>query len=125
MKHRSNKAEDERMLMKYILEGLGRGGKVLLPLNSLVVFEFCALLQSIWDKCGLNATIYIGSDLAATASDIFKRFPSWLNGAKQTNFSTSKMFQRWDNDFLNSKEPCVLLASPSILNRFSLPLFIF
>lgn len=92
----SNKSRT-REFLESIFQAIKRGGKVLIPVFSIGRSqELCMLLDSQWNKLGLNIPIYCSSGVFKKTKEIYNKFIEY----------TSKKFLTEEYKCSSIEEPC-------------------
>ncbi|KAF7703851.1 Integrator complex subunit 11 [Cucumispora dikerogammari] len=92
----SNKSRT-REFLESIFKAIQRGGKVLIPVFSIGRSqELCMLLDSQWNRLGLNVPIYCSSGVFTRTKEIYNKFIDY----------TSKKFLTKEYECSTVEEPC-------------------
>ncbi|MCO5568514.1 hypothetical protein L7F22_022213 [Adiantum nelumboides] len=119
---RDSKHAREQDFLKAVHKCVAGGGKVLIPVFALGrAQELCILLDDYWERMHLNAPIYFSAGLTMQANVYYKLLISWTNQKVKETCVTRNTFDFkhvsvFDRSQLNAPGPCVLFATPGMLN---------
>ncbi|KAG1464686.1 hypothetical protein G6F56_005031 [Rhizopus delemar] len=119
---RDSKRSRERDFLTKVHECVLNGGNVIIPVFALGrAQELCILIESYWDRMGLDVPIYFSTGLTERATEFYKLFINWTNQKIKSTFSQRNMFdfkhiKTWDRTFVDQPGPKVLFATPGMLN---------
>ncbi|KAI8877590.1 Metallo-hydrolase/oxidoreductase [Backusella circina FSU 941] len=119
---RDSKRSRERDFLTKVHDCVQAGGNVIIPVFALGrAQELCILIESYWERMGLDVPIYFSTGLTEKATEYYKLFINWTNQKIKSTFVHRNMFdfkhiKVWDRSFLESKGPMVLFATPGMLN---------
>lgn len=119
---RDSRRTRERDFLQKVHECVQNGGKILIPVFALGrAQELCILLESYWERMGLDVPIYFSAGLTERATAYYKLFINWTNQKIKSTFVERNMFdfkhiKPFQRDFALSKGPMVVLASPGMLH---------
>lgn len=131
--HRPRREREEEF-KKMVEKIVKRGGKCLLPVFALGrAQELLLILDDFWDSDPelQKIPIYYASSLAQKCMSVFKKYINMMNDSIRKQFEISNPFEsqyinnlKSSKDLEGSTEPCVVLASPGMLqNGLSQELF--
>lgn len=104
---RDSKRLRERDFLKRVHETVARGGKVLIPVFALGrAQELCILIETYWERMGLNVPVYFSAGLVERANLYYKLFINWTN-------------QKIKNSFVEKYAPLLAAASLTCPFRYS------
>ena len=90
---RDSKRSREREFLKQVHSTLEKGGKVLIPVFALGrAQELCILLETYWNRTGLDYPIYFSGGLTERANFYYKLFINWTNEKIKKTFIKKNMF---------------------------------
>ncbi|KAI5077514.1 hypothetical protein GOP47_0007338 [Adiantum capillus-veneris] len=119
---RDSKHARERDFLKAVHKCVAGGGKVLIPVFALGrAQELCILLDDYWERMNLTAPIYFSAGLTMQANVYYKLLIAWTNQKVKDTCVTRNTFDFkhvsvFDRSQLNASGPCVLFATPGMLN---------
>ncbi|KAJ5078562.1 integrator complex subunit 11 [Anaeramoeba ignava] len=123
---RDPKSSREKHFLKLIHEHIDKGGKVLIPVFSLGrAQELCILLETYWERMGLDVPIYLATGLAEKANEFYKIFSNWMNQElkdsvlkKNRNVFEFRHIKPFDRTkvSIETPGPMVMFASPGMLH---------
>lgn len=119
----------EREFLKSIHECIERGGRALIPIFALGrAQEICLIIESYWNRVGLDVPIYFAGGMTEKANEIYRRFINYTNENVRRKILEKNVFE-----FSHIKPyqkgcellgPCVIFSSPGMLHSgFSLRIF--
>ncbi|KAI8067641.1 beta-lactamase-like protein [Gilbertella persicaria] len=119
---RDSKRSRERDFLTKVHECVANGGNVIIPVFALGrAQELCILIESYWDRMGLDIPIYFSTGLTERATEYYKLFINWTNQKIKSTFAQRNAFdfkhiKPWHKSYLDAKGPMVLFATPGMLN---------
>lgn len=119
----------ERKFLQLVHKCINDGGKVLIPIFALGrAQELCILIDSYWERMGLQVPVYFAGELTEKANEIYKRFISYTNEVIQTRILDRNVFEfNHIKPYVKNAEfqgPCVIFSSPAMLHSgISLKIF--
>ncbi|CEP12784.1 hypothetical protein [Parasitella parasitica] len=119
---RDSKRSRERDFLTKVHDCVASGGNVIIPVFALGrAQELCILIESYWDRMGLDVPIYFSTGLTERATEFYKLFINWTNQKIKSTFAQRNAFdfkhiKAWRKDYLDNKGPMVLFATPGMLN---------
>lgn len=119
---RDSKRSRERDFLTKVHDCVANGGNVIIPVFALGrAQELCILIESYWERMGLDVPIYFSTGLTERATEYYKLFINWTNQKIKSTFAQRNMFdfkhiKAWDRNNLDSPGPMVLFATPGMLN---------
>ncbi|PHZ13322.1 Metallo-hydrolase/oxidoreductase [Rhizopus microsporus ATCC 52813] len=119
---RDSRRTRERDFLAKVHECVLNGGNVIIPVFALGrAQELCILIESYWERMGLNVPIYFSTGLTERATEFYKLFIAWTNQKIKSTFSQRNMFdfkhiQVWHRNYLEQTGPMVVFATPGMLN---------
>ncbi|EIE78185.1 hypothetical protein RO3G_02889 [Rhizopus delemar RA 99-880] len=119
---RDSKRSRERDFLTKVHECVLNGGNVIIPVFALGrAQELCILIESYWDRMGLDVPIYFSTGLTERATEFYKLFINWTNQKIKSTFSQRNMFdfkhiKTWNRNYIDQPGPKVLFATPGMLN---------
>lgn len=119
---RDSKRSRERDFLTKVHECVANGGNVIIPVFALGrAQELCILIESYWDRMGLDVPIYFSTGLTERATEYYKLFINWTNQKIKSTFAQRNAFdfkhiKAWDKTNLDLPGPMVLFATPGMLN---------
>jgi integrator complex subunit 11 len=119
---RDSKRSREREFLRQVHQTLDKGGKVLIPVFALGrAQELCILLETYWNRTGLQYPIYFSGGLTEKANFYYKLFINWTNEKIKKTFIKRNMFdfshvRPYDATLLKSDQPMVFFATPGMLH---------
>ncbi|KAI8644344.1 beta-lactamase-like protein [Parasitella parasitica] len=119
---RDSKRSRERDFLTKVHDCVANGGNVIIPVFALGrAQELCILIESYWDRMGLDVPIYFSTGLTERATEFYKLFINWTNQKIKSTFAQRNAFdfkhiKAWRKDYLDNKGPMVLFATPGMLN---------
>lgn len=119
---RDSKRSRERDFLTKVHECVANGGNVIIPVFALGrAQELCILIESYWDRMGLDVPIYFSTGLTERATEYYKLFINWTNQKIKSTFAQRNAFdfkhiKAWDKNNLDLPGPMVLFATPGMLN---------
>lgn len=119
---RDSKRSRERDFLTKVHDCVANGGNVIIPVFALGrAQELCILIESYWDRMGLDVPIYFSTGLTERATEFYKLFINWTNQKIKSTFAQRNAFdfkhiKAWKKDYLDNKGPMVLFATPGMLN---------
>ncbi|KAI7896807.1 beta-lactamase-like protein [Mucor mucedo] len=119
---RDSKRSRERDFLTKVHECVASGGNVIIPVFALGrAQELCILIESYWDRMGLDVPIYFSTGLTERATEYYKLFINWTNQKIKSTFAQRNAFdfkhiKAWDKTNLDLPGPMVLFATPGMLN---------
>ncbi|RKO87534.1 beta-lactamase-like protein, partial [Blyttiomyces helicus] len=119
---RDSKRARERDFLKKVHDCVLEGGKVLIPVFALGrAQELCILIESYWERMGLDIPIFFSAGLTERANEYYKLFIGWTNEKIRKTFVDRNMFdfahiQAFDRSKASDPGPMVLFASPGMLH---------
>lgn len=119
----------ERRFLQLIHACLKREGRVLIPIFALGrAQELCLLIESYWDRMGLQVPVYFAGGLTEKANEIYKRFINYTNNNIREQISERNVFEfKHIKAYEKNAEfggPCVIFSSPAMLHSgLSLKIF--
>ncbi|XP_059288125.1 cleavage and polyadenylation specificity factor subunit 3-II [Lycium ferocissimum] len=127
---RDSKFAREREFLKAVHKCVASGGKVLIPTFGLGrPQELCMLLEDYWERMNLKVPIYFSAGLTIQANMYYKVLINWTSQKVKSTSTTRNAFDfkhvhSFDRSMINAPGPCVLFATPGMLNGgFSLEVF--
>ncbi|XP_074271026.1 cleavage and polyadenylation specificity factor subunit 3-II [Silene latifolia] len=127
---RDSKYFREREFLKAVHKCIAGGGKVLIPTFALGrAQELCILLEDYWERMNLKVPIYFSAGLTIQANMYSKMLISWTSQKVKEAFTTRNAFDfkhvcSFERAMINDSGPCVLFATPGMINGgFSLEVF--
>lgn len=127
---RDTKYAREREFLKAVHKCVAGGGKVLIPSFALGrAQELCILLEDYWERMNLKVPIYFSAGLTIQANMYHKMLISWTSQKVKEAYTTRNAFDfkhvcDFDRSLINAPGPCVLFATPGMINGgFSLEVF--
>lgn len=119
----------ERKFLQLIHACIKRNGKVLIPIFALGrAQELCLLIESYWERTGLNTPVYFAGGMTEKANEIYKKFINYTNNNIKERFLERNPFdfkyiKPYEKNVENG-EPCVIFSSPAMLHSgISLKIF--
>ena len=77
---KGGRGQRERAFLRKVHACVKAGGKVLIPVFALGrAQELCLLLESYWERMGLDVPLCFASDLAEKANRLFRLYVSWMH----------------------------------------------
>ncbi|KAG2227112.1 hypothetical protein INT45_003842, partial [Circinella minor] len=119
---RDSKRSRERDFLKKVHDCVANGGNVLIPVFALGrAQELCILIESYWERMGLQVPVYFSAGLTERANDYYKLFINWTNQKVKSTFVERNMFdfkhiKAWNRTLLDHQGPMVVFATPGMLN---------
>ncbi|OBZ90867.1 Integrator complex subunit 11 [Choanephora cucurbitarum] len=119
---RDSKRSRERDFLTKVHDCVANGGNVIIPVFALGrAQELCILIESYWDRMGLDIPIYFSTGLTERATEYYKLFINWTNQKIKSTFAQRNAFdfkhiKPWHKSYLDSTGPMVLFATPGMLN---------
>ncbi|KAF1804635.1 beta-lactamase-like protein [Mucor lusitanicus] len=119
---RDSKRSRERDFLTKVHDCVANGGNVIIPVFALGrAQELCILIESYWDRMGLDVPIYFSTGLTERATEFYKLFINWTNQKIKSTFAQRNAFdfkhiKAWKKEYLDNKGPMVLFATPGMLN---------
>lgn len=119
---RDSKRSRERDFLTKVHECVANGGNVIIPVFALGrAQELCILIESYWERMGLDVPIYFSTGLTERATEYYKLFINWTNQKIKSTFAQRNAFdfkhiKAWDKGNLDLPGPMVLFATPGMLN---------
>ncbi|KAJ2809507.1 Integrator complex subunit 11 [Coemansia guatemalensis] len=119
---RDSKRARERDFTEKVRSCVARGGKVLIPCFALGrAQELCILIESYWERLGLNVPVYFSAGLTEKANRYYKLFINWTNQKVKESFVDRNPFdfkyiKPWNRDYVDLPGPMVLFATPGMLH---------
>ncbi|KAI8370968.1 beta-lactamase-like protein [Blakeslea trispora] len=119
---RDSKRSRERDFLTKVHDCVANGGNVIIPVFALGrAQELCILIESYWDRMGLDIPIYFSTGLTERATEYYKLFINWTNQKIKSTFAQRNAFdfkhiKPWHKTYLDSTGPMVLFATPGMLN---------
>ncbi|GAN11284.1 integrator complex subunit 11-like [Mucor ambiguus] len=119
---RDSKRSRERDFLTKVHDCVANGGNVIIPVFALGrAQELCILIESYWDRMGLDVPIYFSTGLTERATEFYKLFINWTNQKIKSTFAQRNAFdfkhiKAWRKEYLDNKGPMVLFATPGMLN---------
>jgi len=119
----------ERKFLQMIHECVKRGGVALIPIFALGrAQELCLLLESYWERMGLQVPIYITGALTEKANEIYKKYINYTKCNFKENLTDKNMFDfKFIKPYVRNAEfqgPCVIFSTPAMLHSgMSLKIF--
>eukprot|EP00882_Tetradesmus_deserticola_P022256 GHRQ01024150.1.p1 GENE.GHRQ01024150.1~~GHRQ01024150.1.p1 ORF type:complete len:305 (+),score=133.68 GHRQ01024150.1:17-931(+) len=120
---RESKAAREGSMMAAVHQAVASGGKVLIPVFAVGrAQELLLLLDEFWERTQLQVPIYFSAPMAARANQYYRLLLNWAServkqrppGSRAAGFGFSRM-QPWQPELLHQPGPCVLFATPGML----------
>lgn len=111
----------EREFLQAIHNCIGRGGKALIPIFALGrAQEICLVLESYWERMGLDIPVYFAGGLTEKANEIYKRFINYTNDTVREKILQRNAFEfKYIKPYKKGVElqgPCVVFSSPGMLH---------
>ncbi|KAF7684119.1 Integrator complex subunit 11 [Astathelohania contejeani] len=112
----------EREFLNAVHECIDKGGKVLIPIFALGrAQELCLLLDSYWERMGLEVPVYFSAGLTEKANQIYKLFINYTNETIKEKILERNMFdfkhiKPYQRHYAELKGPMVVFASPGMLH---------
>lgn len=111
----------EREFLQSIYKCVERGGKALIPIFALGrAQEICLVLESYWERMGLNIPVFFAGGLTEKANEIYKRFINYTNDTVREKILEHNAFQfKYIKPYQKGVElqgPCVIFSSPGMLH---------
>ena len=122
---RGSKRHHESHFLTQVHETVAKGGKVLIPVFALGrAQELQLLLESYWDRMGLQVPIYFSAGMVEKANLYYKLFATWTGASTQSELASGSHnpfdFRHvrpfTSRELLTAPGPCVLLATPGMLH---------
>jgi len=111
----------EREFLHSIQACIDRGGKALIPIAAIGrAQEICLIIDSYWERLGLDVPIYFAGGMTEKANEIYRRFINYTNESVR-----KKIYERNVFEFNHIKPyfrgceldgPCVIFSSPGMLH---------
>eukprot|EP00835_Amoeboradix_gromovi_P002338 NODE_131_length_18300_cov_0.442668.p1 type:complete len:643 gc:universal NODE_131_length_18300_cov_0.442668:11058-12986(+) len=126
---RPPRATREQSFLKKVHTCVQQGGKVLIPTFAVGrAQELAVMLESYWDQHGLHVPIFFSGEIMEKANEYYKLFLHWTNmNLDSQNYKNPFTFNhtsKFDVKYVDSKDPCVVFATPGMLaSGFSSRLF--
>ncbi|CAM8962010.1 unnamed protein product [Rhodiola kirilowii] len=127
---RDSRYAREREFLKAVHNCIADGGKVLIPTFALGrAQELCMLLDDYWERLNLQVPIYFSAGLTLQANMYYQMLISWTSQKVKQSYATHNAFDfknvcKFERSMLNAPGPCVLFATPGMMNGgFSLEAF--
>ncbi|KAL2900229.1 Cleavage and polyadenylation specificity factor subunit 3-II [Bienertia sinuspersici] len=127
---RDSKFAREREFLKAVHTCIASGGKVLIPTFALGrAQELCILLEDYWERMNLKVPIYFSGGMTIQANMYSKMLISWTSQKVKEAYTTRNAFDfkhvcSFDRSMIHAPGPCVLFATPGMINGgFSLEVF--
>ncbi|KAH3758165.1 cleavage and polyadenylation specificity factor subunit 3-I [Pelomyxa schiedti] len=124
--------EREKLFTGYVHEIVTRGGRCLIPVFALGrAQELLLILDEFWDEHPElhSIPVYFASTLAKKCMTFYQAFVNMMNEHIRNKFAISNPFRfkyvaELDNEVFDDNNPCVVMASPGMLqNGLSRTLF--
>jgi integrator complex subunit 11 len=111
----------ERAFVQSIHKCIERGGHALIPIFALGrAQEICLVLESYWERMGLETPVYFAGGLTEKANEIYKRFINYTNDTIREKIINKNAFEfkhiKPYQKGCELKEPCVIFSSPGMLH---------
>eukprot|EP01130_Rhizamoeba_saxonica_P008372 TRINITY_DN3380_c0_g1_i2.p1 TRINITY_DN3380_c0_g1~~TRINITY_DN3380_c0_g1_i2.p1 ORF type:complete len:580 (-),score=103.89 TRINITY_DN3380_c0_g1_i2:116-1855(-) len=119
---RDSKRMREGNFLKRIHSCVERGGKVLIPVFALGrAQELCILIETYWERMGLEVPIYFSAGMTEKANMYYKLFINWTNQKIKSTFVQRNMFDfkhisPFEKSWMDNPGPMVLFATPGMLH---------
>ncbi|XP_021753918.1 cleavage and polyadenylation specificity factor subunit 3-II-like isoform X1 [Chenopodium quinoa] len=127
---RGSKFAHEREFLKAVHKCVDKGGKVLIPTFAVGrTQELCILLEDYWERMNLKVPVYLSGGLTIQANTYSKMLTSWTSQKMKEACTARNVFDfkhvsSFDRSLIHATGPCVLFATPGMLNSgFSLDVF--
>uniref|UniRef100_A0A383VXV8 Beta-Casp domain-containing protein n=1 Tax=Tetradesmus obliquus TaxID=3088 RepID=A0A383VXV8_TETOB len=120
---RESKVAREGSMMAAVHQAVVSGGKVLIPVFAVGrAQELLLLLDEFWERTQLQVPIYFSAPMAARANQFYRLLLNWASerlkqgppGSRAAGFGFSRV-QQWQPEMLTQPGPCVLFATPGML----------
>eukprot|EP00892_Ulva_mutabilis_P010145 jgi/Ulvmu1/7502/UM037_0046.1 len=111
----------ERKLLEAVHATVKDGGKVLIPVFAVgSAQEMSLLIDSFWQRMHLDVPLFMAEGMASKAAALFASLKEWgsqgMQTASQAAPSTpARRFRVWRPEYVNIEGPCVLFATPGML----------
>uniref|UniRef100_A0A7S3QU97 Metallo-beta-lactamase domain-containing protein n=1 Tax=Dunaliella tertiolecta TaxID=3047 RepID=A0A7S3QU97_DUNTE len=121
---RDSKKSRERGFMGEVIQCIQRGGKVLIPVFAVGrAQELMILVEEAWQRLGLvgKVPIFFSGHMAARANGLYRSMVNWASEAVRSTGARHQAFafdhiSAWEPGMANYPGPCVLFATPGMLN---------
>jgi integrator complex subunit 11 len=119
---RDFKKARERDFLSKVDSCVRAGGKVLIPVFALGrAQELCILIESYWERMGLDIPIYFSAGITQRANNYYRLFINWTNQKLKRTFSERNMFdfkkiKPLDMSMIDNPVGMVIFASPGMLH---------
>lgn len=119
---RDSRRSRERDFLTKVHECVANGGNVIIPAFALGrAQELCILIESYWERMGLDVPVYFSTGLTERANEYYKLFINWTNQKIKSTFAQRNAFdfkhiKPWDKSYIELPGPMVLFATPGMLN---------
>ncbi|KAI5184796.1 integrator complex subunit 11 [Nematocida homosporus] len=119
---RDCRKEREREFVESVVSCVKKGGKVLIPVFALGrSHELCLLLDTHWEKTGMQVPIYTSATLTHKANEIYKQFIDYTHEHIRNNKHKRNLFdfqhvRPFESGYANAEGPMVLFSSPGMLH---------
>ncbi|KAJ1920231.1 Integrator complex subunit 11 [Mycoemilia scoparia] len=119
---RDSKRARERDFLEKVHHCVDQGGKVLIPCFALGrAQELCILIETYWERMGLNVPVYFSAGLTEKANRYYKLFINWTNQKVKESFVNRNPFdfkyiKPWSRDYMDNSGPMVVFATPGMLH---------
>ncbi|GAX81273.1 hypothetical protein CEUSTIGMA_g8705.t1 [Chlamydomonas eustigma] len=118
---RDSRRARERDFLQAVHEIVSKGGKVLIPVFAVGrAQELLLMIEEFWERVGLKVPIYFSGGMASRANLYYRLLVNWTSQQLKSpqcrhsafNFPLTKA---WDRALLHAEGPCVLFATPGML----------
>ncbi|ELA42832.1 uncharacterized protein VICG_00147 [Vittaforma corneae ATCC 50505] len=111
----------EREFLQSIHNCIERGGKTLIPIFALGrAQEICLIVESYWERMGLEIPVYFAGGMTEKANEIYKRFINYTNESVREKILEKNVFEfSHIKPYRKGSElqgPCVIFSSPGMLH---------
>lgn len=119
---RDCRREREKDFVESIVQCVARGGKVLIPVFALGrAQELCLILDTHWERMGLDVPIYSSVGLTQKANEIYKLFINYTNEHLKRNIYKRNLFdfrhiRPFESHVVDAPGPMVIFSSPGMLH---------
>ncbi|ORX94047.1 hypothetical protein K493DRAFT_315677 [Basidiobolus meristosporus CBS 931.73] len=119
---RDSKRSRERDFLQKVHDCVSQGGNVIIPVFALGrAQELCILIETYWERMGLNVPVYFSAGLTERANEYYKLFINWTNQKIKSTFTQRNMFdfkhiKPWERSYMDQPGPMVLFATPGMLH---------
>ncbi|PVU88386.1 hypothetical protein BB561_005890 [Smittium simulii] len=119
---RDSKRARERDFLEKVHRCIKNGGKVLIPCFALGrAQELCILIESYWERMGLEIPVYFSAGLTERANRFYKLFINWTNQKVKSAYTSHNPFdfkyiKPWKHEYADLPTPMVVFATPGMLH---------